>query len=63
MVDKINSIIKESPDIVTALESIAPMYGIPTDHILESPDITSIKVVGDTIIAPTDVKPNTKSIV
>ena len=63
MVDKINSIIKESPDIVTALESIAPMYGIPADHILESPDITSIKVVGDTIIAPTDVKPNTKSIV
>ena len=63
MTNEIESIVKESPDIVTALESIAPMYGIPADHILEDATIKSIKVVGDHIIAPSDVKPNTKSIV
>ena len=54
--DSITKVISESVDLITALESVGSMYGIPSSHVLEDDTLNSIKVVDDTIIAPS--KPN-----
>lgn len=59
---KVEKIVSESEDIITALEAIGPMYGIPSTNMLEDATIQSIKVVDDHIIAPSGVKPTTKPI-
>ena len=59
----VEKIISESPDMITALECVGAMYGIPPSHIMAQPGITSIKVTNDFIQAPPDVRPNTKAIV
>jgi len=59
---RVDKIVSESEDMLTALESIGAMYGIPATNLLESPDVTSLKVVNDHIITPCDVKPNAKAI-
>lgn len=62
--DKVEKIVSESADMITALESIGPMYGIPSTHMLvEDTGSKSLRVIGDHIITPPDVKPNTKAIV
>ena len=59
---RVEKIVSESEDIVTALEAIGPMYGIPSTNMLEDATIKSIKVVDDHIIAPSGVKPTTQPI-
>ena len=49
---KINEAIKESADLVTALEAVGAMYGIPASNIISNDDIRSVRVDNDTIIAP-----------
>lgn len=44
--------INESEDIVTALESVAAMYAIPTSNIACDDSLSSIQVCGDCIKAP-----------
>lgn len=62
--EQITQTINESEDLVIALESVAAMYGVPSTHILSDPGLKSIRVEGDTIIAPpvTNVSGNTKAI-
>lgn len=61
----ITSTINESKDLITALESVGALYGIPSQNILEDNSLNHIKVVGDNIIAPNLQNPsaNTKAIV
>lgn len=61
--EEIEKVISESPDMITALEAVGAMYGIPPSHIMGQPGLKSIRVENDVILAPTDVKPNTKAIV
>lgn len=64
--ENIENVIAESKDLVTALESVAVMYGVPSTNILEDMDLKSIKVVGDHILCPSDIKEttgNTKAII
>ena len=60
----VNQAIKESTDLVTALEMVGAMYGIPAENIIEDSSLKSIKVVNDNIIAPPLKNPsgNTKAI-
>ena len=60
----VNQAIKESADLVTALEMVGAMYGIPAENIIEDSSLKSIKVVNDNIIAPPLKNPsgNTKAI-
>lgn len=61
--EEIEKVISESPDMITALEAVGAMYGIPPSHIMAQPGLKSIRVENDMILAPADVKPNTKAIV
>jgi hypothetical protein len=61
--EEIEKVINESPDMISALEAVGAMYGIPSTHIIAQPGLKTIRVECDNIIAPTDVKPNTKAIV
>ena len=61
--EEIEKVINESPDMITALEAVGAMYAIPSTHIIGQPGLKSIRVENDMIIAPSDVKPNTKSVV
>lgn len=61
--EEIEKVINESPDMITALEAVGAMYGIPPSHIMGQPGLKAIRVENDMIMAPTDVKPNTKAIV
>lgn len=61
--EEIEKVISESPDMITALEAVGAMYGIPPSHIMGQPGLKSIRVENDMILAPTNVKPNTKAIV
>ena len=60
----VNQAIKESTDLITALEMVGAMYGIPAENIIEDSSLKSIKVVNDNIIAPPLKNPsgNTKAI-
>lgn len=62
--ERVNKVIKESTDLVTALESVGAMYGIPSSHVLSDNTLNTIKVVGEDIIAPEKPNPsaNTKAI-
>ena len=50
--EAITKCISESEDLITALESIGAMYGIPASNILEDNSLDRINIVNDTIIAP-----------
>ena len=62
---RIEDTINNSEDLITALEAVGAMYGIPASHILQDDSQQSIKVVNDTIIAPNrkSANANTQSIV
>lgn len=49
---KIEKVISESPDLVTALEAVGAMYGIPASSIISEDNATCVRVENDTIIAP-----------
>lgn len=49
---KIEKVISESPDLVTALEAVGAMYGIPASNIISEDNATCVRVENDTIIAP-----------
>lgn len=63
--DRINKAVAESTDLISALESVGAMYGIPSTNILADPTASKIKVVNDFIVAPPVSKTteNTQSIV
>ena len=63
--EAITKCISESEDLITALESIGAMYGIPASNILEDNSLDRINIVNDTIIAPNkkNTFANTQSIV
>ena len=50
--EKINKAISESADLVTALEAVGAMYGIPATSIISEDNATCVRVENDTIIAP-----------
>ena len=60
--EKVEKIVSESEDMLTALEAIGPMYGIPATNMLEDSTVTNLKVVNDHIITPSGIKPNSKAI-
>lgn len=62
---KIEEVINNSEDLITALEAVGAMYCIPPSHILQDDAQQTIKVVNDTIIAPNrkSAIANTQSIV
>ena len=62
---RIEDTINNSEDLITALEAVGAMYGIPSSHILQDDSQQTIKVVNDTIIAPNrkSANANTQSIV
>jgi hypothetical protein len=49
---KVDAAIKESADLVAALEAVGAMYGIPASSIISDDAATSVRVEDDTIIAP-----------
>lgn len=61
---EITRVVKESDDLVTALECVGAMYGIPAANIVASNECDHIKVVDDHIICPRKKNPseNIKSI-
>lgn len=61
--EEIEKVINESPDMISALEAVGAMYGIPSTNMMAQPGLKTIRVEGDTITAPADAKPNTKAIV
>ena len=57
--------IKQAPSLVAALESVAAMYGIPSENIVVDDRASDIRVQGDMIYTPDRPNPsvNTKAIV
>lgn len=49
---KVQAAINESADLVTALEAVGAMYGIPPTSIISNDNAKSVRVDNDTIIAP-----------
>lgn len=49
---KIEDVVNESPDLISALESVGAMYGIPATNIISDDTATGISVRNDNIIAP-----------
>ena len=61
---KIESAVSESADLITALECVGAMYGIPATNIIADPNATGIKISNDNIIAPpVPAKNQTKPII
>lgn len=56
--NKIENAVAESTDLISALECVGAMYGIPSTNIIADDTATSIRVVNDNIIAPPLEKPN-----
>ena len=50
--EKITKAINESPDLISALECVGAMYGIPATNIISDDAATGISVRNDNIIAP-----------
>ena len=50
--------VSNSPDLITAMESIGAMYGIPSTNIMENPNAKKISIMNDTIVCPSGVKAN-----
>lgn len=65
IVNKVEKAVSESSDLISALECVGAMYGIPATNIIADDSATSIRVVNDNIVAPPLEKPNghTKEIV
>lgn len=64
MAKTITEMVDNSKNLVTALESVGAMYGIPSSHIISSESATGIRVENDTIIAPpVSAKNQTKPII
>lgn len=65
MKTQVSKVISESKDLITALEAVGAMYGIPSENIMVDNSLRSIKVMNDTIVAPNtkNVTENTKAIV
>ena len=63
--EQICQIIKESDDVVSALEAVGAVYGIPAENITCDDTLKSIKVIGDNISAPPlkNTEGNTKAII
>jgi len=64
-VQKVTKAVSECGDLISALECVGAMYGIPPSNIIADDTATSIRVVNDNIIAPPMKKSigNTKAIV
>lgn len=62
---EVEKVIAESDSLIQALESVAAMYNIPASNILVNDQLNSIRVQGDTILAPDKKNPsaNTQAIV
>ncbi|MBO4735977.1 MAG: hypothetical protein J5614_06235 [Paludibacteraceae bacterium] len=62
---QVEKVIAESDSLIQALESVAAMYNIPASNILVNDQLNSIRVQGDTILAPDKKNPsaNTQAIV
>ena len=60
---RVDEIISGSPDMITALECVGAMYGIPPTHFTVEPELKSLRVVDDHVLTPPDVRPNTKAII
>ena len=61
----IDKAISESDNIVSALEAVGAMYGIPSTNILIDDSLNNLKVVNDCVCAPshiTNVAGNKKAI-
>lgn len=56
--ESVTKTINESEDLVTALEAVGAMYGIPSSNILIDDSLRSIKVVNENIIAPSNINPS-----
>ena len=65
MKTQVSKVISESKDLITALEAVGAMYGIPSENIMVDNSLRSIKVMNDIIVAPNtkNVTENTKAIV
>lgn len=50
--EKISKAISESSDLISALECVGAMYGIPSTNIISDDTATGIRVQNDNIIAP-----------
>lgn len=63
--EEVEKVIRESDSLITALESVAAMYQIPSSHIIVDDTLNGIQVNGDMISAPDRPNPsaNTKAIV
>ena len=55
---KVERAVSESGDLISALECVGAMYGIPATNIIADDTISGIRVVNDNIIAPPLVKAN-----
>ena len=53
--ESVDNVIKNSKNLICALEGIGAMYCIPAGHIMRNDDINTIKISGDNIIAPGNV--------
>lgn len=53
--ESVDNVIKNSKNLICALEGIGAMYCIPAGHIMRNDDINTIKITGDNIIAPGNV--------
>ena len=58
---KIEKAINESTDLISALECVGAMYGIPASNIISDNSINGIRVQDDTIIAPQIPNPAAQS--
>ena len=61
--ENVEKIISGSPDMITALECVGAMYGIPPTHMHVEPELKTLRVIDDHVMTPPDVRPNTKAIV
>lgn len=50
--EECTKVVENSEDLVTAIESVATMYGIPPTNVICDDSLDTIRVQGDTIIAP-----------
>lgn len=56
--NKVEKAVSESGDLISALECVGAMYGIPATNIIADDTATGIRVVNDNIIAPPLEKAN-----
>ena len=54
---KVQAAINESANLVTALEAVGAMYGIPASNIISNDNAKTVRVENDTIIAPPIANP------